>query len=163
MKNLFTVEGKVIVITGATGILGQSMVAHFAEQGAKVVILGRNAEVDIEVVVGLAGGTDHHKGARLGTRRGELEMRQRSAQTDVRQHLVGLIREHRTKTQPLTVHRRGYARSHLDERTQLIGTHLERGVIAAHTAVLEQQLRERRAAGGTLFGRLFAVGLHSLL
>ena len=41
MKNLFTVEGKVIVITGATGILGQSMVAHFAEQGAKVVILGR--------------------------------------------------------------------------------------------------------------------------
>ena len=45
MKNLFTVEGKVIVITGATGILGQSMVAHFAEQGAKVVILGRNAEV----------------------------------------------------------------------------------------------------------------------
>ena len=35
MKNLFTVEGKVIVITGATGILGQSMVQHFAEQGPK--------------------------------------------------------------------------------------------------------------------------------
>ena len=43
MKNLFTVEGKVIVITGATGILGQSMVAHFAEQGAKVVLLDRDA------------------------------------------------------------------------------------------------------------------------
>ena len=44
MKNLFSVEGRVIVITGATGILGSSMVEHFAEQGAKVVILGRNRE-----------------------------------------------------------------------------------------------------------------------
>ena len=33
-----------IVITGATGILGSSMVEHFAEQGAKVVIIGRNRE-----------------------------------------------------------------------------------------------------------------------
>ena len=44
MKNLFSVEGRVIVITGATGILGSSMVEHFAEQGAKVVIIGRNRE-----------------------------------------------------------------------------------------------------------------------
>ena len=44
MKNLFSVEDRVIVITGATGILGSSMVEHFAEQGAKVVILGRNRE-----------------------------------------------------------------------------------------------------------------------
>ncbi len=44
MKNLFCVEGKVILITGAAGILGNSMVHHFAEQGAKVVILDRNEE-----------------------------------------------------------------------------------------------------------------------
>ncbi len=44
MKNLFSVEGKVILITGAAGILGHSMVHHFAEQGAKVVILDRNEE-----------------------------------------------------------------------------------------------------------------------
>ncbi len=44
MKNLFDVKGKVVVITGAAGILGNSMVHHFAEQGAKVVILDRNEE-----------------------------------------------------------------------------------------------------------------------
>ena len=38
MKDLFSVKERVIVITGATGILGSSMVEHFAEQGAKVVI-----------------------------------------------------------------------------------------------------------------------------
>lgn len=44
MKNLFCVEGKVVLITGAAGILGNSMVHHFAEQGSKVVILDRNEE-----------------------------------------------------------------------------------------------------------------------
>ncbi len=42
MKNLFCVQDKVIVITGAAGVLGTSMVHHFAEQGARVVILDRN-------------------------------------------------------------------------------------------------------------------------
>ncbi|MDR2086735.1 MAG: SDR family oxidoreductase [Dysgonamonadaceae bacterium] len=44
MKNLFSVEDKVVLITGAAGILGNSMVHHFAEQGAKVIILDRNKE-----------------------------------------------------------------------------------------------------------------------
>lgn len=44
MKNLFCVKDKVVVITGAAGVLGTSMVHHFAEQGAKVVILDRNEE-----------------------------------------------------------------------------------------------------------------------
>ncbi len=44
MKNLFDVEGKVIVITGGAGVLGTSMVHHFAEQGATVVVLDRNEE-----------------------------------------------------------------------------------------------------------------------
>ncbi|MFI3320864.1 MAG: SDR family oxidoreductase [Rikenellaceae bacterium] len=43
MKNLFDVRGKVIVLTGATGILGQPMVKYMAEQGANVVLIARNA------------------------------------------------------------------------------------------------------------------------
>ena len=39
MKILFSVEGKVVVMTGACGILGSTIVKHFAEQGAKVVML----------------------------------------------------------------------------------------------------------------------------
>lgn len=44
MKNsLFSVEGKVIVITGGYGVLGSGMSAYLAEQGARVIILGRSA------------------------------------------------------------------------------------------------------------------------
>ena len=39
MKNLFSVENKVVVMTGACGVLGATIVRHFAEQGAKVVLL----------------------------------------------------------------------------------------------------------------------------
>ena len=44
MTNLFDVTDKVMVITGAAGVLGNAMVHHFAEQGAKVVILDRNED-----------------------------------------------------------------------------------------------------------------------
>ncbi len=44
MTDLFSVKEKVIIITGGSGILGTSMVHHFAEQGAKVIILDRNEE-----------------------------------------------------------------------------------------------------------------------
>ena len=44
MRNLFSVGDRVIVITGAAGILGSAMVRHFAEQGAQVVVLDRNLE-----------------------------------------------------------------------------------------------------------------------
>ena len=44
MKDLFCVKDRVIAITGATGILGSSMVEHFASEGARVVIMGRNRE-----------------------------------------------------------------------------------------------------------------------
>ena len=45
MKNLFNIENKVVVITGGTGVLGRAIAAHLAEEGAKVVILGRKVEV----------------------------------------------------------------------------------------------------------------------
>ena len=44
MSNLFSVKDKVVVITGAAGILGTAMVHHFAGEGAKVVILDRNED-----------------------------------------------------------------------------------------------------------------------
>lgn len=44
MKNLFCVKDRVVVITGATGVLGRPMVLHFAEQGARVVFMGRRPE-----------------------------------------------------------------------------------------------------------------------
>ncbi len=45
MKNLFDIKGQVVVITGGTGVLGKAIAIHLAEEGAKIVILGRKAEV----------------------------------------------------------------------------------------------------------------------
>jgi len=39
MKNIFSVNNKVIVITGATGYLGSKMVEHLTLAGAKVIVL----------------------------------------------------------------------------------------------------------------------------
>ncbi len=50
MANLFDVTGKVVVITGGTGVLGKAIASHLAEEGANVVILGRKAEVGNEMV-----------------------------------------------------------------------------------------------------------------
>lgn len=53
MANLFSVKDKVVVITGGTGVLGKAIAAHLAEEGAKVVILGRKTEVGNEIVSGI--------------------------------------------------------------------------------------------------------------
>ncbi len=45
MSNQFSLAGKVIVVTGGTGILGDSFVNGIAEAGGIVGILGRNAAV----------------------------------------------------------------------------------------------------------------------
>ena len=42
MSEIFSVKDKVIVISGATGILGSAMAKYIAGEGAKVVVLGRN-------------------------------------------------------------------------------------------------------------------------
>ena len=53
MKNLFDIKDRAVVITGGTGILGRAIAAHLAEEGAKVVILGRKAEVGNAIVEGI--------------------------------------------------------------------------------------------------------------
>ncbi|WP_321478875.1 SDR family oxidoreductase [uncultured Bacteroides sp.] len=50
MANLFNVKDKVIVITGGTGVLGKAIAAHLAEEGAKIVILGRKKDVGDKIV-----------------------------------------------------------------------------------------------------------------
>lgn len=50
MKNLFSVKNQVVVITGGTGVLGRAIAVHLAEEGARVVILGRKAEVGNAIV-----------------------------------------------------------------------------------------------------------------
>lgn len=50
MKNLFSVKDQVVVITGGTGVLGRAIAVHLAEEGARVVILGRKVEVGNAIV-----------------------------------------------------------------------------------------------------------------
>lgn len=45
MTDKFSLSGKVIIVTGGTGILGKSFVNGIVEAGGTVGILGRNAEV----------------------------------------------------------------------------------------------------------------------
>jgi NAD(P)-dependent dehydrogenase (short-subunit alcohol dehydrogenase family) len=45
VENKFSLKGKVIVVTGGTGILGNSFVNGIAEAGGTVGILGRNQQV----------------------------------------------------------------------------------------------------------------------
>ncbi len=57
MKNEFSLKGKVIVVTGATGILGESFVNGIADAGGIVGVLGRNEKVANERVAAI-----RHKG-----------------------------------------------------------------------------------------------------
>lgn len=51
MKNhLFDIEGRVVVITGGTGVLGREIARYLAQEGAKVVILGRNTDMGKNIV-----------------------------------------------------------------------------------------------------------------
>ncbi len=49
-KQLFSVENKIAVITGGTGVLGSVMAKGMAEAGAHVIIVGRRVEAGEKVV-----------------------------------------------------------------------------------------------------------------
>ena len=44
MENLFNISSKVIIITGGYGVLGRGISMYLAQQGAKIVIIGRSHE-----------------------------------------------------------------------------------------------------------------------
>ena len=44
MENLFSIKGKVAIVTGATGALGSAVAVGYGMQGAKVILAGRNEE-----------------------------------------------------------------------------------------------------------------------
>jgi NAD(P)-dependent dehydrogenase (short-subunit alcohol dehydrogenase family) len=48
MQQLFSLANKVIIITGATGVLGEAFVNAVADMDAKVVLIGRNEDVGNE-------------------------------------------------------------------------------------------------------------------
>jgi len=58
MSDLFSVDNKIIVISGATGVLGSAITAYLAEQGAKVVALGRNQD-KVNSLISEITGTKH--------------------------------------------------------------------------------------------------------
>ncbi len=49
-KQLFSVENKIVVITGGTGVLGSVMAKGMADAGAHVIILGRRSDAGDKVV-----------------------------------------------------------------------------------------------------------------
>ena len=48
--SLFDIAGQVVVITGGTGVLGRAIAKYLAQEGAKVVVLGRKKEVGDAIV-----------------------------------------------------------------------------------------------------------------
>lgn len=50
MSKLFDIQGHVVVITGGTGVLGRCIAKYLAQEGARVVVLGRKEAVGQEVV-----------------------------------------------------------------------------------------------------------------
>lgn len=59
-------SGKKILVTGASGGIGQSLCQTFADQGAVVIASGTRKEALEAVVAGLPGGTHHALAANLG-------------------------------------------------------------------------------------------------
>ena len=60
-SDMFSLAGKVIVVTGGTGVLGASFVKGIATQGGIPIILGQNAEKGNERVAEVkANGGDAH-------------------------------------------------------------------------------------------------------
>ena len=48
MQQLFSLANKVIIITGATGVLGEAFVNAVADMDATVILIGRNEDVGNE-------------------------------------------------------------------------------------------------------------------
>ena len=86
---------RVIVITGATGVLGRVVSANFAESGARLALLARSEEEIAALVSTLPGGAERHAGFALdlgdaaSARAAAAAVRERLGPPAVLLHLVG--------------------------------------------------------------------------
>jgi len=86
---------RVIAITGATGILGRVVAAHFAGTGARLALLARSQEKVLALATELPGGTDRHAGFALdlgddaSSKAVAVAVRERLGPASVLLHLVG--------------------------------------------------------------------------
>jgi len=86
---------RVIVITGATGVLGRVVSAQFAESGARLALLARSEEDVAALASGLPGGADRHAGFAVdlgdaaSARAAAAAVRERLGPPAVLLHLVG--------------------------------------------------------------------------
>ena len=86
---------RVVVITGATGRLGQVVAARFAESGAKLALLGLEEEDVQNLASGLPGGSERHLGLAVdlneadGATAAAAAVRERLGPPAVLLHLVG--------------------------------------------------------------------------
>jgi len=86
---------RVIVITGATGVLGRVVSAHFAESGARLALLARSEEEIAALVSTLPGGAERHAGFAVdlgdaaSARAAAAAVRERLGPPAVLLHLVG--------------------------------------------------------------------------
>ncbi len=74
LQKLFTIEGQTAVVTGGSGVLGRTMCLALAQAGARVVVLGRRAELANKVAdeIRAAGGQSLGVSCDV-TQRSELE------------------------------------------------------------------------------------------
>src|SRR4029079_4552744 len=86
---------RVIVITGATGVVGRVVSAHFAETGARLALLARSEEEVAALASELPGGADRHAGFAVdlgdaaSARAAAAAVRDRLAPASALLHLVG--------------------------------------------------------------------------
>ncbi|MBT8293873.1 MAG: SDR family oxidoreductase [Eudoraea sp.] len=95
MSDLFSVDNKIIVISGATGVLGSAMTAYLAQQGAKVVALGRNQD-KVNTLIAEITGTKHKVTALIADvtneqdlERAKLELENEFGKIDVLINMAG--------------------------------------------------------------------------
>jgi len=85
---------RVVAITGATGILGRVVAAHFASTGARLALLARSDEKVTALASELPGGGDRHGfavdlGSDASARAAAAAVRERLGPASVLLHLVG--------------------------------------------------------------------------
>ncbi|MFI3298487.1 MAG: SDR family oxidoreductase [Rikenellaceae bacterium] len=54
MSNLFNIKDLVVVVTGGTGVLGAAISKYLADQGTKVVVLGRDTQAGERIIEEIA-------------------------------------------------------------------------------------------------------------